>query len=193
MTPNILNYTELCSNALLSIVDNDESDIIKNDHGEFEIEISKKFISSLLFYTKSLSNHYSQFGKTTVIIKSCHPNDNWRKAEEQLIGDLKFQYLLTDGESFKIDLIELDVAIEKNWVKLRNRMEEHIFVQQFDIDYYDWLTLFKNFNIGGSISTVHPTQAYFVTDANSHYDHTSKIPDKIKTKAEIVLRKEKLI
>jgi len=192
MVPNILNYTDICSNALLSIVDNDDSDITKNDFGEYEIEISRKFISSLFFYTKSLCYHYSQFGKNTIVVKSCVPSNNWRQ-DERGSPIKQWQYLLTDYESFKADMKTLDHALDQNWKRLKGRVKDHLYVENFEIDYIDWITIIKNFNIGGDFLTIHPTQYYFLRDANSDYTHMHNIPDRIKTSAEIVLKREQLI
>lgn len=189
MSIQIINYTEVCSNALLAIIDNNESSIKKLDDGRYEIIIDRNFKTLIDFYIKSFCKNHQQFGKKTVFVKTCRPMNNWRQ-EERGSAIKASRYHITDVDSFVIDKIQLENILEKSWTTISNKLKQFQFIECPSVDFIDICYIIKNFIID---VTIVPSHFYFIRDINNEYMHMEKIPNRITTEVEIVLRGNKLI
>ncbi len=187
MSSQIINYTEICSNALLSILDNDEYKSLKN--GRYEIPINKKFKEEFTFYIISYYKSYFQFGVNNILINTCRPYDNWRK-EERGAPIRSPKYSLTDPDIFSIDKIKLETLLEKVWKSIFIKEKNIICISHNELDYFDLTMVIKELL---PYIIIHPTHYYCLRDINNDYIHTSDISINHKTLIEIELRKNNLI
>lgn len=190
MSVQIVNYTEVCSNALLAIVDNDSTNIKYHDDGRYEIIIDNQFKSLIKFYVKSFCKNYRQFGVKTVVIKTCRPMNNWRQ-EERGSAIKACRYFVTDIDSFLIDKYKLEGLLENCWSSLQKELKEFSFIECNSVDFIDITQVLKEFIMDSVI--IHPTHFYFLRDVNTEYMHMYNIPKRIKTQVEILLREKRLI
>ena len=191
MPVNLANYINICSNAVLSAVDNETVEL-KDVDGIYHITVNKQLKEVLYFNIKSLCKGYYQFGANNIIINSCIPCNNWRTTCEENIENISnYKYVLTHSEVFYINEQPFHEMLESIWKALWKDLHKFIFLDHPKLDCFD-LNMIIHKKITDNI-TVHPNNYYFLTDPNNEFLHDDDVPRWIQTDIEIEMRKNKLI
>jgi len=186
---NVINYVNICSNAVLALFDNESLYTIDTE-GCYCIDLKNKDIRNLLhFYIKTMVQNEYQYGKNNIVINTCRPSDNWRK--EMRGSALKAcKYQITD-ENFKINKIKLEDILERTWTILSKELNKFIWITHKNIDIFDLIIIMqKLFN--GHLNIAHSTYI-LLTDTNNDYIHYDNIDSKFVTEIEMMFRNKKLI
>jgi hypothetical protein len=184
----IVNFVEVCSNALLAIVDNEES--FEKIDNVYNININKRFKDYISFYINSNLKNCRMFGYKTIIVNTCKPFDNWRKDERgcPIRGQ---KYALTDTDSFSIDKIKLENILENEWKKVKKKEKDFIFLNFNTVDYIDAVSIIKKELLTNVC--IKPTHFFMIRDINIEYMHLGNISKSIYSEVEIKLRTNNLI
>ena len=185
---NIINFIDISSKSLLSIVDNDECH--KKDG---MIVVDKDFKDMFMFYVDTYLKVEHQFGAYNIVINTCLPNCNWRKEErgEPLEGG---RYRLTEaGENMFDKVNRIDKLMDYAWqrtsrgVMYRSRF---IFIQMPCMDTYDIVMMMENTY---KFKVRHlPYFYYLISDTNMDYVHYPDIPEYLYTELGIELKKHNI-
>lgn len=187
---NIINYIDICSNVLLSILDNDQC-IIERIEDRDNIIIDKKLKKFLFFYIKSFINDRYCYGKQNIVLNSCKPFENFRKDEnDNIITSPKYE--ITDKLYFNIDLPLLENILDKIWYKLKNddMLGRFIFLSNKNTDIVDYINIMRRYIDNLCIDKCH---YFFLEDKNNEYLHYNNISNNIIFEVETELRKYEII
>ena len=187
---NIINYIDICSNALLAIIDNDECIIEKIDDKD-NIYIDNNFKKIFYFYIKTFINDKFSYGKQNIIINSCKPYENFRQIENDNKITLP-KYNLTDKQYFNIDLQCLEGYLDKVWDKLKNddMLGKFIFLSNNRVDIVDMINIMRQYISYLSIDKCH---YFMLEDTNNEYLHYNNIDKDILLEVETELRRKEII
>lgn len=187
---NIVNYIDICSNALLAIIDNDECIIERIDNID-NIIINNKLKQLLFFYIKSFIKEKHCYGKQNILLNSCNPFENFRKNEND-ITLTQPKYEIADKQYFNIDLQLLEKILEKIWYKLRtdDLLGRFIFLSHKNIDIVDFINIMRIYIDNLYIDKCH---YFFLEDKNNEYLHYNNIEKKLIFEVETELRRNELI
>lgn len=184
---NVINYIDLCSNAFLSLLNNDEANIEYDDNTRLILTPHVKQL--IQFYIKSHLNDSFNWGKFNIVVNTCKPMNNWRKEERgKAIRETK--YVLVDETLFDVDMVKLERLFDKTWNDLKKE-KKFIFLSIENIDTFDLVHILCK-KINHKIKT-QPYHHFVIKDVNNEYLHHDTIPDDILLKVEIQLRKCGLI
>jgi len=178
---NIIDYTNLCSSALLDSIDN------IYDHFKEELIIdlsSKKHKEIFNFYLYSQLKAKRQFGMFNVVINSCHPNDNWRNIEKTINN--KYNILDT---SIIVDVTLMETFYNKCYKEIQK--EDFIFIQHNETDLTDVITCIDR--IIGSQYLLNRNIFYIINDNNNMFCHDEYIEKYIHQEIENILKDNGLI
>lgn len=187
---NVINYIDVCSNALLAMIDNDECIIDRVDDID-TIQIDNNFKKFIYFYIKNFINDKHSYGKQNIILNSCKPFENFRSNEnDNKITQSK--YNLVDKQFFNIDNSKLEVILDKVWDKLKNDglMGKFIFISNKRVDIFDIISIMRIYINNLSIDKCH---YFMLEDTNNEYLHYNNIDNDIITEVETELRRKEII
>lgn len=184
---NLINYVDVCSKALLAIIDNN---LYSDVNGVYKIDLSDKDVKqSICYYVESFIKAEYHFGMYNVVINTCRPSDNWRKV---LRGSAikASKYRLVD-ENIELDLPKLEKLLDNTWKQLQAKMENFIWISHYQLDIFD-LVLIMQKVVSDNINL--PQAQYIIlTDENNDYVHYNDIDSKYVTDIEMILRQNRVI
>jgi len=186
----LINYVDICSNALLSIIDNDNIEIIKTDD-VYNINIDNDTKTLLKFYIESYCNNNYHYGKHNIIINTCRPYDNIRR-DERGSAIKSTKYTLSEPDNFSIDKQKLEVFLDSCWSKLSKNLDKFVWISHDRLDVFDITCIIKDCLEPNPI-LINPTHYFFLRDSNNDYTHFNNLTSNFKTDIEILLRNSRII
>ena len=185
MSFNVINFIDISSKSLLSIVDNDECH--KRDD---MIVVDKDFKDMFMFYCDTHLKASHKFGASNIVINTCIPSCNWRREErgEPLEGS---RYCLTEnGENIFDKVGRIDKLLDYAWQRISRSTisrSRFIFIQMLNLDTCDITIMLEKMY---DFKTKHsPYFFYLISDTNMDYVHYPDIPDYLYTELGIALKK----
>jgi hypothetical protein len=185
---NLINYIDLCSLSILSIIDRDECSY----DGSF-IVLDRSFREMFEFYMMSNMGSFHQFGKTNIIVSTCNPQCNWRREQRGSPVESGRYRVTENGESLIFDIEPLTKMLDYSWNKMSrtvNLKKKFIFIQRLNIDSVDLISMLEE-TLGVKYELT-PYHYYLVNDANMEYLHLGDIPEYLYTDVGIELKKNNL-
>lgn len=186
---SILNFVDMCSSAMLSIIDGDEC-----AYDDGFIMVDGKFRDMFEFYLTSGFNSSYVFGKHNVIVNTCMPSCNWRKVQRGEPLEHGRYFITENGSSMISDIEGVNKLLDYSWSRLSrtvNMKRKFKFMQMHELDGFDLISLIEE------ILDVHfsltPYHYYLIGDANIEYAHYRDIPEYLKTEVTIELRRHGLL
>jgi len=189
MSYQIINYSDVCSNALLAIIDNDEATLEQTDDDVYTIIVDKNLRDVLNYHVKNLCKGHFQYGKKNIIVNTCRPYDNWRQDERgSIIRAAK--YALTDPHVFDVDCGKFEKVLDTMWLSHIKELNRFKFIYHKHLDFYDIVFIMEKHceNV-----VVIPFHYFVLVDVNREYVHHAEIPRRLEIEVESELRKNKLI
>jgi hypothetical protein len=185
---NVINFIDISSKSLLSIVDNDECH--KRDG---MIMVDKDFKDMFMFYADTHLKASHKFGNINIVINTCIPCCNWRRDErgEPIEGG---RYKLTEnGENIFDKVGRIDKLLDYAWQRISRSTicrSRFTFIQMPNMDTVDITMMLEN--IYGFKTKHSPYFYYLISDANMDYVHYPDIPEFLYTELGIELKKFKI-
>ena len=182
---NVINYIDICSLSLLSIVDNDECP--KKDG---MIIVNGDFKDLFMFYADTHLKASHCFGVSNTVINTCLPHCNWRSDErgEPVEGG---RYRLTENGDDIFDKVgRIDKLLDYSWQRISRSIvcrSRFMFLQIPTIDTFDIAMMLEN--IYGFKIKHSPYFHYLIGDSNMDYVHYPEIPEYLYTELKIELKK----
>lgn len=192
MRVKVIDFVNLVSNCLLSIIDGLEEPIL-DTNGRVYIDLTNEANKEKLSYLiSSYLKTELQFGYMCIIVNTCPPNNNWRQQQEQFTHKLTSNRYLLNDNTVSLNYDKLNIILNENWnVLLKNKNKSYILLENESLDLIDLnVILSKLLHV-----EVQPRPNYYILiDANQEYfPHDSFIPNYLIEQIETVLRENELI
>jgi hypothetical protein len=166
---DVVDFTEVCSIALLKAVDVSFDDM-ECANEKIYVDLKKTTIKNII-RKQAFKYLYTckRFGKNLVVVKTCKPAHNWRKeARGSAIKSGRYnisdESILIDGNSqleYVFDSIWKNIMVHNNFISISHK----------NMDFYDIALCMKSL-IGDEYCTKMPANYLLLTDANLQYDRT---------------------
>lgn len=177
----VLNFTELCSLALVPTLDN----ILGNDIKYIEVE-SKKFKELFFYYIKNQIEPYEKSGLRIIITNSCLLQNNWRYVD----NGYNYVHSIVDSH-LQISDRKISDVLDYIW-RLLCKNSSYNTIRSKELDNTDLTDIIRGL-IGDSHLTLTEIKLEYISDLNTLFPINKNSPQYLIDEINQILRNYNLI
>jgi len=182
----IINFVDVSSNALLSLID--MVDYLDIDHiNRIRLRLTKDELEFLRHTIQSYVKNEFSFGEIYILLNTCRPWDNWRKIERG--SSVKARKYSLNDPTITYDESKFETFLEQTYKKIAFKNCYKIAFPEVDI--MDAMTLLRGF-YRFEIDMKYPLY-HVLKDGSYEYEHNTQIPSHIRHSAKIELEAKQLL
>ena len=169
----VVNYIDIVSNSLLSIINSVEEIPNSNDGLSLYVKTtSPKFKERLAYFVESDLIAESSFSKMNIIVSPCLPQCNWRNSMQAPLH----KYMIGDQSIVMNSLPVFSEFSDSLFMKIgRNKkVKNTIWVNHPNVDFLDMTIILKKL-LGAGVG-VRPSKFFMLSDGNYELEHDNDVP-----------------